>query len=142
MDQQNQILIHIVRSIRYRFIKSTNRSPDSFGDFRVTEQTRTPAEIIDHMLDLAGMIQSVLSESINRPGMIESISFFAFKERFIIHTIVLEKLISETVIDTETSNKLIQGPLIDMATHIGQLAMLSGLAGNKIAKESFYDAKI
>jgi len=38
--------------------------------------------------------------------------------------------------------RLLQGPILDMATHIGQLAMLNGLNGNPVPKESYYNADI
>ncbi len=38
--------------------------------------------------------------------------------------------------------KLIQGPLADALTHVGQLAMLRGMAGSPIRPESYARAEI
>jgi hypothetical protein len=39
-------------------------------------------------------------------------------------------------------NQLIQGPLADALTHVGQLAMLRGMAGAPVRPESYARAEI
>ncbi len=43
---------------------------------------------------------------------------------------------------TGAAEKLIQGPLADALTHVGQLAMLRGIAGSPIRPESYARAEI
>ena len=47
-----------------------------------------------------------------------------------------------TVHSTAPIDKLIQGPLADALTHVGQLAMLRGMAGVPVGPESYARAKI
>ncbi|MCK5031974.1 MAG: hypothetical protein KAS18_00030, partial [Calditrichia bacterium] len=54
----------------------------------------------------------------------------------------LDFLLSETELEIDYSKKLIQGPLSDVLSHIGQIALMSGLDGNKIKGENFSSAKM
>jgi hypothetical protein len=38
--------------------------------------------------------------------------------------------------------KLLQGPILDMATHVGQLAMLRGCWGYPVPKEKYFEVVI
>lgn len=54
----------------------------------------------------------------------------------------LQDIMRRTGIDEDMAQKLLQGPVIDMATHIGQIAMLNGLHGNKIPKQNYFAADV
>jgi hypothetical protein len=139
---KNEILIHSIKAINYRFIKATAGSKDNFGNYKVNPNTRSPCEIINHMFDLARKTRSMITEGhFNCPSP-EILDFNGESNRFIGSLQELQSVMNEKEIDIEISKKLLQGPILDIATHIGQIAMLNGLNGNKIPKENYYSADL
>jgi hypothetical protein len=139
---KNEILIHSIKAINYRFMKAIAGSKDNFGNYKVNPDTRSPCEIINHMFDLATKTKSMITEGhFNCPSP-EALDFNDESKRFIASLQELQSVMSEREIDIEISKKLLQGPILDIATHIGQIAMLNGLNGNKIPKESYYSADL
>ncbi len=142
MDILQQILVHTVKTINYRFIKVINGSKENFGEFKISDHTRTPNQIINHMFDLAAKTRTFIMEghfNIMSPALLD---FDSEKERLIAELKELSTVIETISFDMDTGKKLLQGPLADIITHIGQLAMLNGLNGNKIPKESYYNAVV
>jgi hypothetical protein len=76
---------------------------------------------------------------ISPPGLLD---FEGGKERLVRGLQELREVMATTNIDIATAKKLLQGPILDITTHVGQIAMLNGLHGNKIPKESYYDAEM
>ena len=138
MTVKNELLQHSIKAIEYRFIKATTGSGNNFGEFKISEHTRSPNEIINHMFDLATKTKTMIKDghfNCPSPGNLE---FEGEKKRFLSGIKELETVIGDTDISMATSKKLLQGPILDIASHIGQLAMLNGLDGNKIPKENYY----
>lgn len=142
METNNLLLIHAVKVIEYRFIKATNGSTKSFGDFKISEHTRTPTEIINHMFDLVAKTKSLIVDGHFNIAPIGLFDFEQEKERLLFGLRDLQTIIKTSEIDFEIIKKILQGPVMDITTHIGQIAMLNGLHGNKIPKESYYDSLI
>jgi hypothetical protein len=142
MKKEIELLCHAVKAVRYRFLKVLSGSKDNFGEFRVGEHTRTPIEIINHMTDLAAKTRTMMVEGhFNCPS--RSISTFdAEVKRFVTTLDELHHTALSVEVDAKIIKKLMQGPIMDMATHIGQLAMLNGLCGNKIPWENYFEAEI
>ncbi|PSL48297.1 hypothetical protein CLV51_1021164 [Chitinophaga niastensis] len=142
MTQVNEILKHSINAIEYRFIKATAGSKDNFGDYKISDHTRSPNEIINHMYDLATKTKTMIKEGHFNCPVPESLKFEDEVKRFLSAIKELEAVIANSEISIEISKKLLQGPILDMATHIGQIAMLNGLNGNKITKESYFAADL
>lgn len=139
---QQPMLIHTVKAIRYRLTRAINGSNENFGDFKISEHTRSPNEIMNHMCDLATKTKVMIMHGnfdTQEPALL---NFPGEKERLLNTLAELEHTLEACEMDIEISKRLLQGPLLDIATHIGQIAMLNGLHGNKIPKESYYDAVI
>ncbi|MBZ5857612.1 hypothetical protein [Flavihumibacter profundi] len=140
MDNETQMLIHAVKAIQYRFIKATNCSKEHFGEYKVGPHTRTPNEITNHIYDLVNKTACRIKEGhFNCPAP-QLLDFSREKERLLSGLEELIYIINTSVMDFELWKKLLQGPVLDIATHIGQIAMLNGLHGNKIPGESYFDA--
>jgi hypothetical protein len=137
---RNEILNHAIKAIEYRFRKVIAGSSNDFGNFKVSDHTRTPNEIINHMFDLAIKTKTMVSEGHFNSPPPALLEFPAEVERFLIGLEELQNTIAQKEIEITISKKLLQGPIVDMATHVGQIAMLNGLNGNKIVKESYYAA--
>ncbi len=142
MHAQNEILVHVVKTIQYRFMKVLAGSKEDFGSFKISEHTRCPAEIIHHMFDLTVKTRMMIIEGHFNVPPVTLLIFSDEKERFIDELNELELVIGSNKIDIVLGLKLLQGPLSDILTHIGQVAMLNGLHGNKIPKENYYAAQI
>jgi hypothetical protein len=138
----NEILEHSVKAIEYRFAKAIKGSKDNFGNFKISKYTRSPAEIINHMYDLAIKTKTKIKEGHFNCPTPDRLNFNEEVTRFFIILGELQTMIKNNKIDIETTKRLLQGSILDIATHIGQIAMLNGLNGNRIPKESYYDADL
>ena len=139
---KNELLEHSLRAIDYRFTKAIHRSAPHFGEFKISDHTRSPNEIINHMCDLVNKTTSQVKEGHRNSSAPEPLDFNGEVKRFISTLHRLIGILNETEVDAGISKRLLQGPILDMTTHIGQLAMLNGLHGNKISKENYFDADI
>lgn len=63
-------------------------------------------------------------------------------ERFFDGLATLDAVLADNLRFTGSIDKLIQGPLADALTHVGQLAMLRGIAGAPVRPESYARATI
>jgi hypothetical protein len=142
LKMNNEILIHALKAVNYRFIKATDGSKENFGSFKISAHTRSPSEIVNHMFDLVTKTQSMISEGHFNTTPPAVLDFTDECHRFVAALDALQSLMSETEIDIEVSKKLLQGPILDIASHIGQIAMLNGLKDNKISKVSYYSADL
>lgn len=142
MEFENELLVHAIKAVGYRFEKSVRGSKEGFGTYKISTHTRSPNEIINHMFDLVQKTASMIIEGhFNCPAP-EEISFSEECERFLKGLKELEKVVAQHEINLLVSKKLLQGPILDIGTHVGQIAMLNGLHGNKISKENFYSADV
>lgn len=140
----NELLRHTVASIGYRFQKATDHQPEYFGKFKASIHTRTPGEIILHMYDLSRKTLHFLA--IGKTGgefiPVEPVNFMEEKKRFLQSLYLVEESLGKHACSMEFSKQLLQGPLLDMATHVGQLAMLAGINGIKVPAENYAAAMI
>lgn len=139
---QNEIMHHAVKAIRFRFRKATENPDADFANFKVSEHTRSPRQIIYHMFDLALKTQSMIREGTFANQAPEELSYKEEVERFSGGLRELEQMFLSTIVPLEMSKKLLQGPILDMASHVGQIAMLSGMHGHEIGKVSYFSADL
>ncbi len=138
----NEILKHSIKAIEYRFIKAIAGSKNDFGTFKISEHTRCPNEIINHMFDLAAKTSTMIKEGHFNCPPPECLDFETEVSRFVSGLHQLMEVMDIYDIKPEIGKKLLQGPILDIAAHIGQIAMLNGLHGNKIGKENYYSAEL
>lgn len=142
MKENNIFLNHSIKTIEYRFRKAIEGSSDNFGNFKISNQSRTPNEIINHMFDLAAKTKSMIIHGHFNCSTPENLKFEKEIERFLLMLKELKEEIQKKEISLEISKKLLQGPIIDITTHIGQISMLNGLNGNKIIKQDYYSTDL
>ena len=138
----NELLRHTLATIGYRFQKAISNSHEDFGDFKISANTRTPNEIINHLFDLLNNTKIFLTEGRFNNIAPTRLDFNSEVERFIIELNNLDNAFSKNELDINYSKRLLQGPLSDAMCHVGQVAMLSGLNGNKIHAEDYSAAAI
>lgn len=136
-----ELLRHCLATAAYRGGKVLRHAPESFADFHAAESTRSPIQIVAHMGDLFDWALTIAkgrqawhdSKPLTWPE--EVARFFATLKKFD------DYLGSEAELHA-SPEKLFQGPVADAVSHIGQLAMLRGIAGIPIRGENYYQAEI
>jgi hypothetical protein len=137
--ERYELLNHALKAIKYRFEKATDGSLENFGEFRVSYNTRSPSEIVNHMFDLVNKTISIITGGDMNTESQELMKFDKECHRFLCGLEELMTALQQSKIEMFVCKRLLQGPILDITTHIGQLALLNGLNGNKIGKENYYD---
>jgi hypothetical protein len=140
-DTARSLLRHSLATLAYRGGKTLRDTGPDFATFRAGEQTRTPLEILAHIGDLLEWSLSIAK------------GFEAWKKadvndwdhevgRFYESLQALDAYLASAEPLGCSPQQLFQAPLADALTHVGQLAMLRGLAGIPISGESYFVADI
>ena len=142
VDRDRELLRHFLAAIAYRTQKALRDAPSEYPAFSAGHQTRTPVEILRHMVSLMGYTRTLFVGG-SYPVKPEPLPTFEDEvARF--HDLlegVGSLLASETPLEI-TTEQLLQGPLADSMTHVGQLALLRRLADAPVAPENFVFADI
>ncbi len=134
------VLRHLTATLAYRAAKVLRDVPPDFGGRTFGSSTRPPVRIVAHMADLiAWAITLAHGEYVWKAEggddwQLEVGRFFAGLE-------ALDRALAAGL-PPGSVEKLIQGPLADALTHVGQLAMLRGMAGSPVRPESYARAAI
>jgi hypothetical protein len=116
-------------------------APDSFGDFRAAEGSRSAGEILAHIGDLLDWALSI-AEGKQRWRNSKPLAWPQEGERFFTALQALDAyLASEQELHSEPE-KIFQGPVADALTHVGQIAMLRRLAALPVRGENYFQAAI
>ena len=135
------LLRHTLATISYRGGKTLRDTAADFPQFRAGENTRTPLEILAHIGDLMDWALSIARgkeewiKADSRSWDQEVARFFASLRAF-------DDYLASTEPRGCSPQQLFQGAIADALTHVGQLAMLRGLAGNPIRGENYFAAEI
>lgn len=136
-----ELLRHCLATTAYRASKALRDAPESFGDFKAGESTRTPVQIVAHIGDLFDWALSIAQgkqvwhDSKPLPWAQEVSRLFDTLKKFD------DYLCGEETLHA-SPEKLFQGPIADAVNHVGQLAMLRRMAGIPIKGENYYQADI
>jgi hypothetical protein len=135
------LLRHTIATLAYRGAKVLRDAPENFGNFRVSEKTRTPSQILAHLCDLidwsCGMVRGDKSWKDVPPG-----AWSDDVDRFFEELRRLDALLAEERPLGVEPEKLFQAPIADALTHVGQMAILRRIAGAPIRGESYIVADI
>jgi len=134
------VLRHLVATLAYRAAKVLRDVPPDFATRSFGDTTRVPVLVVAHMGDLMAW-----GVSIARGGYLwkpEGGSDWNVEvARFFDHLATLDRELDSDAF-SGSIEKLIQGPLADALWHVGQLAMLRGMAGVPVRPESYARADI
>jgi hypothetical protein len=140
-DTTRALLRQMAATVAYRAAKVLRGPPAGFATMSFAPTTRRPVQIVAHMADL--MTWGI---SLARGDYVwkaeGSDDWDAEVRRFFDQLAVLDSELSGEGPFAGSVDKLIQGPLADALTHIGQLAMLRGMAGIPVRPESYARAQI
>lgn len=141
MDTKRAMLRHCLATLAYRGGKVLRNAPADFADYRASESTRTPAEILAHLGDLLDWALSVArGQETWKIG--EPVNWQAGTDRFFASLAALDEYLASDKPMGISEEKLFQAPIADALTHVGQLAMLCRMAGSPIRGENFVGARI
>ena len=141
IDDARPVLRHLVATLAYRAAKVLRDVPPSFGARSAGESTRRPVLIVAHLADLMAWAitlahgQYVWKAEGGDDWDTEVRRFFANLE-------TLDRALVTSGTFDGSVEKLVQGPLADALTHVGQLAMLRGMAGHPVRPESYARAEV
>jgi len=136
-----QLLRHTVATLAYRARKPLTDAPTNFSDFRISQDARTPGQILAHLGDL---IDWALSQAKGKAEWHDS-PVVPWKEgvgRFYKSLAALDAYLASSAPLGEKPEKIFQGAVADSLTHVGQLAILRRLAGAPIRGENYHKADI
>lgn len=135
-----RVLRQLAATLAYRAAKVLRDVPPSFAHYTCGESTRTPVRIVAHMADLMTWGTSIAKGGYEwTPGGGDD--WNTEVDRFFGGLAGLDAALAADDFNGSIE-KLIQGPLADALTHVGQLAMLRGLAGAPVRPESYAKATI
>ena len=132
---------HTLATLAYRAGKALRDAPESFADFKASEKSRTPVQILAHMGDLFDWALSlaqgkqVWKDATPLPWDEEVSRFFRLLEAFDSHLALGKTLDCR-------ADQLFQGPIADALTHTGQLTFLRGMAEAPVRPENYFKATI
>jgi hypothetical protein len=135
------MLRHLLATLAYRAVKVLRDLPPDFAGFQAGPAARRPVQIVAHMGDL--MSWAVTIAHGDYVWKAEGGGDWDTEvERFLGRLAELDRVVAAGALPPGAEEKLIQGPLTDALTHVGQLAMLRGLAGCPVRPESYARADI
>ena len=135
------MLRHLVATLAYRAAKVLRDAPADFDRFQVGPERRRPVQIVAHMGDLmAWGVSLAHGQSVWKAE--GSDDWNTEVGRFFDGLAALDGALQADALPEGAEEKLIQGPLADALTHVGQLALMRGLAGAPVRPESYARADI
>ena len=137
----SELLRHAVATLAYRAEKVLRDVPDDFADRRVSPGTRTPRQIVTHLGDLMEWAER-MARGERRWQHVPSKGWSDARDRFFTSLAALDRALAEATPESLSGEAIFQGPVADALTHVGQLAMLRGMAGAPVRPESYARAEI
>jgi len=142
MDDKRSLLRHFLAALAYRTQKALRGAPKEFGDFRVADGVRTPAELVRHMTSVLGYARTFFIGGQYRPEPLPSLDEEIIRFHDMVEDVARHLEAGAPLLEGMSAERLLQGPLSDAMTHAGQLAMLRRLAGVPVPPENFIVADI
>ena len=134
------VLRHLVATLAYRAAKVLRDVPPEFASTSFGDATRRPVVIVAHLGDLMAWGVALCRGEFTWKAE-GSDDWNTEVDRFFTNLAALDRALASDSF-AGSIEKLIQGPLADALTHVGQLAMLRGMAGTPIRPESYARADI
>ena len=141
METKREFLRHTVATVAYRGGKAITGAPVGFADFKASETTRTPLQILVHIGDLFDWALS-MAKGKTVWNDAKPLSWEAESERFFVAVKIFDDYLASDAEIAKPLEKLFQGPVADALTHVGQINILRRVAGGPIRGENYFKAEI
>jgi len=136
------LLRHLVATLAYRAAKVLRDAPPDFATAAVGhETTRRPVQIVAHLADLMAWANTFVQGEV-RWTAAGSEDWNVEVQRFFSGLATLDRELANDSTSLGSAEQIVQGPLADALTHVGQLALLRGMAGAPVRPESYAQARI
>lgn len=135
-------LRHTLATVAYRAGKAVRGVPEGFADFRASETTRTPAQVLAHIGDLFDWALVLACHGRHEWHDSAPLRWEEEVTRFFEKLRKFDDFLSSTEPLRFSAEALFQGPVADALTHIGQIAMLRRMAASPIKGENYFRAEI
>jgi len=140
-DDTRAVLRHLLATLAYRAAKALRDVPADFPQHAFGAASRRPVQIVAHMADLiAWAVNLAKGDYVWKAEGGNDWNVEA--QRFFDGLTALDAELADRNLPPDAAEKLIQGPLADALTHVGQIAMLRGMAGAPVQPESYARAAI
>lgn len=140
-DATRTLLRHTVATLAYRAGKVLRDVPEGFADFRLTPSSRSAVEILTHMVDLMGWAERFAHGEYRwEAGGVTD--WPTAVDRFFARLGAFDAALADPSLTPYPAGVMFQGPIADALTHVGQLAMMRGVAGGSVRPESYARATI
>ena len=141
IDAARATVRHLVATLAYRAAKVLRDVPPEFATRSFGAATRRPVVIVAHMADLmAWGVRFAHGEPVWKAEGGDD--WNTEVDRFFDRLAALDRELADGAPFGGSFDTLIQGPLTDALTHVGQLAMLRGMAGLPVRPEAYPRAAI
>ncbi len=135
------LLRHTLATLAYRAEKALRDPPPGFEAFRPAPQCRPALAIVAHMGDLMEW-GARMAHGERRWEAVPQPSWGAAVDRFFRALAALDTALAAGVSEPLPIEVIFQGPIADALTHVGQLAMMRGMAAAPVRPESYASARI
>jgi hypothetical protein len=136
-----EFLRHTVATLAYRAEKVLRDPPDSFSAYRLSASSRSAVEIVSHLGDLIAWADRMArGEYVWDPQ--PTTDWTAACDRFFLKLKTLDDALVDATLEKYPAPVIFQGPIADALTHVGQLAIMRGVAGAAVRPESYARAEI
>jgi hypothetical protein len=140
-DSARAVLRHLTATLAYRAAKVLRDVPAGFSATSFAPEVRSPVRIVAHLADL--MAWGVTLAHGDYVWKAEGSDDWDIEvERFFRNLATLDAALAGDGPFGGSVEQLLQGPLADGLTHVGQLALLRGMAGAPVRPESYARAEI
>ena len=140
-DATRHLLRHTVATLAYRPGKVLRDVPEGFAEVRAAPTSRSALEILSHMVDLMGWGTS-LARGEYRWVPIVFTDWATAVDGFFDGLTAFDAALADPAAASYPAGVVFQGPIADALTHVGQLALLRGMAGQPVRPESYARAAI
>lgn len=136
-----EFLRHTLATVAYRGGKAICNAPADFADFKASETTRTPLEILAHIGDLFEWALT-MAQGTTRWNDAKPLNWNDESQRFFDSIKVFDDYLASAEPIKKTLEKLFQGPVADALTHVGQINLLRRMFDAPVRGENYFKAEI
>ncbi len=136
-----ELLRHALATLAYRAEKVLRDVPADFADMRLGSSSRSAVEILSHLGDLMAW-GARMARGEPRWEASMTTAWTEALDRFFRELAALDNALANPETAPDQTGILFQGPVADAFTHVGQLAMMRGVAGRPVRPESYARASI
>jgi len=140
-DAARQLLRHTVATLAYRARKPLSGAPEGFSEFRASDSSRTPGQILVHLCDLMDWALSV-AQGQQKWHNTKVATWKEGVNRFYAAVKALDDYLASAKPLRAPAEKLFQGAIADSLAHVGQISFLRRCAGAPVRGENYMMAEI